>query len=97
MARKLHAVAPGTLEPPTPPKSITQAASQGTHRELLAAMRDRIAKSVESPECPPRDLAALSRRLMEIAKEITAIDLIVEREGVGGGRVEDEAFDASAI
>ena len=80
------------------PKSITQAASDGTHRELLVAMRDRIAKAVEDPSCPPRDLASLSRRLHELSKDIEQHDAIeAEEVAAGGGQVTDEAFDASAI
>lgn len=90
----LRAVAP---DEKAPPKTITEAASKGSHRELLVAMRDRIAKTVEDSTCPPRDLASLSRRLMEIAKDIEAIDLADEQEAASGGPVEDEAFDASAI
>lgn len=55
--------------------SVTQAAKSGTVREQLVALRDRVAKTVEDPNCPPRDLAALSRRLMELTKEIAAIDV----------------------
>lgn len=95
MARTLHSVT--AEDPPPPPKTVTLAASDGSHRELLVAMRDRIAKAVESPECPPRDLAALSRRLMEIAKDIESIDLAARQEAAKGGPVADEAFDASAI
>ena len=97
-ARKgqIRAVKPGE-KAPSRPKTITQAASKGTHRELLVAMRDRIAKTVESTDCPPRDLASLSRRLMEIAKDIEQLDLADEQEGGTSGSVEDEAFDASAI
>jgi hypothetical protein len=59
-------------------------------------MRDRIATAVSSPECPPRDLAALTRRLQEIAKEIAAIDRRAEQEsnGESGG---DEDWDPEAI
>ncbi|WP_457095223.1 hypothetical protein [Mycobacteroides abscessus] len=37
-------------------------------------MRDRIAQTVDDPDTSPRDLAALTRRLMDIAGEIEAID-----------------------
>ena len=83
-----------------PPKSITDAAARGTHRDLLVAMRDRIAKTVEDPKCPPRDLASLSRRLMELAKEIEAIDLAEKQEAQRAssrGPAGSDAFDASAI
>lgn len=81
-----------------PPKSITEAADKGTQRELLVAMRARIAKTVEDPKCPPRDLASLSRRLMELAREIEQIDIAAEEEGGTSGQPSaDEALDASAI
>ncbi len=60
-------------------------------------MRDRIAKTVESADCPPRDLAALTRRLVEIAREIEQLDLAAKQEAERAGEVADEAFDASAI
>lgn len=89
----LRAVAP---DEKAPPKSVTDAARSGTHRELLVAMRDRIAKTVEDPKCPPRDLASLSLRLTQIAKDIEALDLI-EREGGGDGQpAPDEDFDPAA-
>lgn len=78
-------------------KSVTEAAKSGTRRELLVAMRDRVAKAVESPDTLPRDLAALTRRLTDIVKEIEAIDA---REGDAGDapdEVGDGEFDASAV
>lgn len=79
------------------PKTITQAADCGTQRELLVALRARIAKSVEDPNCPQRDLASLSRRLLEIAKEIEAIDAATEQEAAENDEVADESFDAEAL
>lgn len=61
-------------------KAVSTAANGGTPRELLVAMRDRIAQAVDDPDTSARDLAALTRRLMEIAKEIEAIDHLA-----GGG------------
>lgn len=74
--------------------TITQAAAEGSVREQLVALRERIAKTVEDPNCPPRDLAALSRRLMEITKEIEAIDAQALEEGNEGGATPDEAWEA---
>lgn len=62
---------------------MTQAASDGSRRELLVAMRDRVAKTVEDPNTPPRDLAALTRRLLEISNEIEAIDAADEKDDIG--------------
>lgn len=55
-------------------KTITEAAAAGDQKVLLVALRERVAKAVEDPNCPPRDLAALSRRLQEIGRDIEAIE-----------------------
>lgn len=86
-----------TEDEPVRPKTITEAASSGTHRELLVAMRDRIAKAVEDPQCPPRDLASLSRRLHELSKDIEQHDAVEAQEVARSGDVSDEAFNAEAI
>lgn len=74
--KRLRVVAPGEAPKAKRPAklTVTQAAAGGTTRELLVAMRDRVAQDVESPNTPSRDLAALTRRLIEITKEIEAID-----------------------
>jgi hypothetical protein len=95
-ARKpLRAVAPGE-QPASRPKTITEAASDGSTRELLVAMRARIAKAVEDPNTPARDLAALTKRLVEVVRDIEAIDAR-EEESTDRGEVPDAAFDASAV
>jgi len=95
--RRLAAVRDGAEAPRRAPKSVTKAASEGTRRELLVAMRARVATAVEDPNTPARDLAALTRRLLEIAKEIEAIDAAEEQEGRDANATPDEAFDGSAI
>ena len=77
--------------------TVTQAASDGSTRELLVAMRDRVARAVENPDTPARDLAALTKRLMDIAREIKAID--TQDTAEAGGRIDtrDEEFDPSTI
>jgi hypothetical protein len=69
---KLRAVRPG--EPTRRPLTISQAAKDGSRRDLLVALRDRIARALENPNTLPRDLASLSLRLLDIVKEIEAID-----------------------
>ncbi|MBH0121550.1 hypothetical protein I0Q12_19355 [Rhodococcus sp. CX] len=63
-----------TAAPPSQPLSVAQAAKTGSHRDLLVAMRDRIAETVAGASCPPRDLASLTKRLQDIADQIEAID-----------------------
>ena len=100
MPRKtsLRAVAPDEKVTPARQKSITEAADSGTTRELLVAMRARIAKAVEDPNTPARDLAALTKRLVEVVRDIEAIDHRSEQEEAGrAAEVEDGVFDASAV
>ena len=94
-----HLRAVSSSEPVAPKhvKTITEAAAGGNARELLVATRDRIAVAVENPNTPARDLAALTKRLMETVREIEAIDARDEQEAVGHAEVEDGDFDASAV
>lgn len=80
-----------------PPKTVVEAAEGGNHRELLVAMRERIARAVSNPDCPPRDLAALTRRLQDIAKEIEVIDLRTKEEADEAGASDDEAWNDEAL
>lgn len=95
----LRAVGDDETPAPTPPKpkSVTDAANNGTTRELLAAMRTRIARAVEDPNTPARDLAALTKRLVEVVRDIEAIDARDEQEAQRAGPVADEEFDATAL
>lgn len=78
-------------------RSVAEAAAGGNHRELLVAMRERIARTVSDPNCPPRDLAALTRRLQDIAKEIEAIDLRAKEEADDDSAAPDEEWDDEAL
>ena len=101
-ARRGHVRAVGANEKPKAPKAkqtVAQAADSGDHRALLVAMRERIAQTVSNPDCPPRDLAALTRRLQDIAKEIESIDLRAKQEAKeDGGEVHgSDEWDAEAL
>lgn len=78
---------------------VADAAMRGTHRQLLVALRNRVATQVADTDCPARDLAALTRRLQEIAKEIEAIDAREqqEREAESSEAAQDQPFDPEAI
>jgi hypothetical protein len=90
---RLRSVEPG--EKPASPRrlTVTEAAESGSVREQLVALRERLAKTVEDPNCPPRDLASLSRRLMELTKEIAAIDARSSEE-TDGEATPDAAWEA---
>ena len=82
---------------PVRAKTVTQAAKSGDQKQLLIALRDRIAKTVEDPETPARDLAALSRRLMEISKDLRGIEMQEAEDGSVVEQGEDEPFDPETV
>jgi hypothetical protein len=98
--RRLRAVPANAKAPASrrrKPQTVAEAAKSGTYRELLVATRDRIALTISNPDCPPRDLASLTRRLQDIAKEIEQIDQRVAQEAEESSGGADEAWDESAI
>ena len=75
--------------------SVTQAAAEGTHRELLVALRACIAAAVQAPSCHPVALAALSRQLVLISKELATISARDDGEDGGAAAIPDEAWDGA--
>ncbi|MBK7822834.1 MAG: hypothetical protein IPJ61_17670 [Tessaracoccus sp.] len=77
--------------------SIVDAAADGDRLGELRALRLILARSVNSDETPARDLASLSRRLMEVGREVEELEAISSQEGGDGGVVPDQEFDPSAL
>lgn len=73
--------------------TVLQAAESG-HRDLLVALRDLIARRIDDG-CSPRDLVGLSRRLIDLAAEVRAID--AESAYPSLRVVSDEPFDPAAV
>jgi hypothetical protein len=93
MPRILRTVGPD--EKPKPEKlSVSEAAVRGTHRQLLEALRDKIAKTIESTNCHPRDLATLSYRLQQISKDLLVEDAADRDDIAIAAATPDEAWDA---
>lgn len=70
-------------------------AAEGDERALLVALRDRVADDLDAG-VPARDLASLSKRLMEIQREIRAIDAAEDGDDVGNAAATpDESFSPS--
>lgn len=97
MPSKLRAVAPDEKQARKPPSTVSQAVESGSRRDELVAMRARIARAIDDPNIRGADLAALTRRLMEIGKEIEAIDTADEEEARDSGPTPDAAFDGTAV
>ena len=77
------------------PTTILEAAEQGSRIEELRAMRRRIARAMDDPNTPARDLAALSRRQLEIGKEIEAIVVSEDEDHSVVVNADDEVWDGT--
>lgn len=102
MARAhLRVATPGEQAPAAAkvaPLTVSQAAAAGSRLEELQAMRRRVASAIDDPNTPARDLAALTRRQIEMGKEIEAIQTAAaQEEHERTAASADEDWDASAI
>lgn len=55
-------------------KQTVRKAATGMPRDLLVALRDKIAERIDQDDLYPRDLHALSRQLIDIRHEIEELD-----------------------
>ena len=95
-ARKRLAVVTDADKPvESKPKSILEAAEAGSRLEELKAMRRRIARAMDDPNTPARDLAALSRRQLEIGREVEAIVVSEDEDHSVVVNADDEAWDGT--
>ena len=93
MPGKLRAVEPG--EKPQKQLTVTQAAALDDHREMLIALRARISRSVEAPSTNPVALAALSRQLVLISKELSVLGSDGDDDAIAeAARTPDEDWTA---
>lgn len=65
------------------PLSLLEAVDAGDYLAELVATHQRIARAVNNPETSPRDLASLTRRQLEISKEVKALRAASEGDEVG--------------
>ena len=93
MARKTALRAVGADEKPARPESVSAAVQAGSPRDVNIAMQDHIAKAIDADDIRGADLAALSRRLHELRKELAAMDAQAQ-EAVEDESIEDAAWEA---
>ena len=96
MARKTALRAVSADEKPEQdkrPDNVSDAVQNGSPRDVNIAMQDRIAKAIDAEDIRGADLAALSRRLHELRKELAAMDAQA-KEAVEDDRVDDAAWEA---
>lgn len=77
--------------------SVLQAAEEGTRLDELVQLRRVIARACDNENTSARDLAALSRRQIEISKEIEALRRQQAEEDSDAANIADEDFDIEAI
>lgn len=94
--KKLRAVEPDET-PERQIVSVLDATENGTRLDELKQIRRVIARAIDNENTSPRDLAALSRRQIEISKEIDALQRQSDEEARDASHVEDRPFDAAAI
>lgn len=86
--------------PPSAPMSVFDAAESGSRMEELRAVRAVLAKAIDSEDTSPRDLAALTRRQLEVSREIEALrrqEQEEAEEASKGGVAKDEQWRPEAI
>lgn len=78
--------------------SVYAAAESGDRLEELRAMRRVIARHIDSEDTLARDLAALTRRQMEISREIETLRAESEGDAIGqAADSPDEKFDPASV
>ena len=55
--------------------TVSHAAEHGTRRDLLVALRRRLAEAIEDERTQSRDLSPIVLRMKELAAEIAEIDV----------------------
>lgn len=94
MARKLRAVGPDEVAHPRRPRTILEAAETGDRLDELVAMRRRLAQALDDPNTLARDLASLSRRQLEISREIDDLKRRADEEAEEDAVTPDDQWEA---
>lgn len=95
-ARKTPNAQSSELANSVSPHAVFDAARSGDELRLLTATRDRISMAIDDPTTPARDLAALTKRLVDISQQIAAVkeqQSDAEEEDLIG----DAQFDPSTV
>ncbi len=95
-SKRLRAVKDDEKVTPKRELSLVEAVEDGTLRDQHVATRRILARAIADPNVAARDLAALTRRLSEVTREIEAID---ESEGDAddANDIPDEQWTGEAI
>lgn len=77
--------------------AVLDATGSNSRRDELVALRVRIATAIDDEKTPARDLAALTRRQIDISKEIETLDRIEQAEKIDARVPGRRSFDIGAI
>lgn len=77
--------------------SVLTAAEHGTALDEMKAVRAVLARAIDNPKTSARDLAALTRRHLEVSREVRALEMKALEEVEALDDAGDERFDASAL
>lgn len=95
---KLSALGPDDKPPSRKKiKSVLEAAENGSRVDELMQMRRVIARALDNENTAARDLASLSKRQIEISREIDSLQRQAEEEAAENVVTEDESWSAEAI
>ena len=81
---------------PADPRSVLEAVEGDDDIATLRVLRARVAKAVDDPNCPARDLAALQRSVRELTREIRALEAAARQEAAEEVPP-DAAFDTASV
>lgn len=98
MAARKHLKAVNSSSEAVSAMSVSEASESGSRIAELRAIRRIIARRLDDERTMARDLAALSKRQMDISREIE--ELMSAEEGDGLGKAADSpdaGFDPSAL
>jgi len=91
---KLRLIGPDEFGKPEPVLSVVEAAAHGSTRQLLVAMRDRVAEAVQNPDTAARDLSSLTIRLRALTRDIEAIDAKEAEDSASAESTVDDEWKA---
>lgn len=77
--------------------SLTEAAAAGDDLGMALAMREIVAKKIDDPLCPARELASLTKRLHEINREVKELEAMKVEEDGDNADAPPEDWDPSSI
>lgn len=93
---RLRVVAPGEKPARRTPATITEALS-GSSRDVLAAMRQALAKKLDQGEVSSNAIASAYKELRELDRLIRAYDEAEEQESPSVDSGQRRSFDAKAL